>query len=265
MDPPRFPAPQLSRAHVSHEAGVGYLLVSESSGRRFFCPENSSGVPTQFNGSVVRCYELNSDLAEEEDEDDEEYEQEIVSLEGRLYRYIKQSPMCLKTCGIEVLRMEAAYQNRELGRLQGEVREQKKDDPFLYDHVLMCYVYQSSTNLVCNYHTVVQCHLRETGRVFLRPRESSVETLLGAVCLLPRMGRVHQSDSRAVVVAVVEEIAQPWGYIDIPGGGVSPLYDNLEANSYLPYHSLLARNSLLAKCVDSGPDHDPHSEDHAKM
>lgn len=125
MDPPRFPEPQFSRSYVCVEAGVGYMLVSQASRRRFFCPESGHCVPTQFGGSVSKCFELtsaNQDLASRGAAEDEEEEQAFVSFEGELFRYCPSHPMGLKTCRIPVLKLEAQWQDAALGELCGEVR-----------------------------------------------------------------------------------------------------------------------------------------------
>lgn len=116
-----------------HRSEFGYLLLSRTSGRQFFCPEGSACVQTQFSGSVSRCFEA---WACEEDygsvESDVEVEGErattavedglsIVSFDGRAFRYFSTRPLALKTCRIEVLKLEAQWQQRELGELTGEV------------------------------------------------------------------------------------------------------------------------------------------------
>ena len=152
--PPRFPQPQFSGAHVCREAGVGYLVVSHVSGRQFFVGESSPFVQTQFSGSVSKCYEVEplvdskasgsasknssssrsgsgsrnssrsspGDADGGEDSDEEEEEQRVVMFEGRLLRYHPSRPMALKTCRISALKLEAQWQQRELGELSGEVR-----------------------------------------------------------------------------------------------------------------------------------------------
>lgn len=127
LPPPPFPDPKFSEAFVEHEEGVGSLLFSRFSTRRFFCPESSPCVQTQFAGSVRRCFEAwvhGRDFAERDEEDAEQEEEEessIVCLNGRAFQYFPARPMALKTCRIEVLRLEACYQQRELGELTGEV------------------------------------------------------------------------------------------------------------------------------------------------
>lgn len=148
--PLRFPQPQFSGAHVCREAGVGYLVVSHVSGRQFFVGESSPFVQTQFSGSVSKCYEVelvgsktsgsageNSNSSSSrscsstgganigEDSDDEDEEQRVVMFEGRLLRYHPSRPMALKTCRISALKLEAQWQQRELGELSGEVRGMK--------------------------------------------------------------------------------------------------------------------------------------------
>ncbi|CAN0050770.1 unnamed protein product, partial [Laminaria digitata] len=149
--PPRFPQPQFSGAHVCREAGVGYLVVSHVSGRQFFVGESSPFVQTQFSGSVSKCYEVeplvgskasgsapknNSSSSTSsgsssrsstggradggEDSDKEREEQRVVMFEGRLLRYHPSRPMALKTCRISALKLEAQWQQRELGELSGE-------------------------------------------------------------------------------------------------------------------------------------------------
>ena len=122
MDPPPFPEPQFSRAHVC-VAEFGYMLVSQASRRRFFCPHNGHCVPTQFGGSVSKCYEMTSvDLASSTQGGEGEEEHALVTFEGNLYRYCPSRPMGLKTCRIDVLKLEAHWQDAELGELSGEVR-----------------------------------------------------------------------------------------------------------------------------------------------
>lgn len=140
MDPPRFPEPQFSRAYVSVEAGVGYMLVSQASRRRFFCPESGHCVPTQFGGSVSKCFELtraDQDPASRSAAEDEEgEEQAFVSFEGELFRYFPSHPMGLKTCRIPVLKLEAQWQDAALGELCGEVSRirQRTCSKILYNY-----------------------------------------------------------------------------------------------------------------------------------
>lgn len=137
LPPPRFPRPQFSDAHVCREEGVGYLLVSHASGRQFFCPERSQCVQTQFSGSVSKCYEVEplvgskasaaaKNRAQQDQDGEEEYdgqgeEQRVVMFEGKLLRYHPSRPMALKTCRIAILKLEAQWQQCELGELSGEV------------------------------------------------------------------------------------------------------------------------------------------------
>lgn len=125
MPPPSFPEPKFSTAHVESEVGVGYLILSRSSGRRFFCPENSPYVETQFSGSVSRCFEAWIDGQTWTDggvrtDEIEDEEPSFVDIGGQSYRFYLSRPLALKTCHIEELKLEAQWQQRELGELTGE-------------------------------------------------------------------------------------------------------------------------------------------------
>lgn len=128
---------------------MGYLVVSHVSGRQFFVGESSPFVQTQFSGSVSKCYEVEPLVGSKasgsasknsssisggsssrsspggadgsEDSDEEEEEQRVVMFEGRLLRYHPSRPMALKTCRISALKLEAQWQQSELGELSGEV------------------------------------------------------------------------------------------------------------------------------------------------
>lgn len=127
---------------------MGYLVVSHVSGRQFFVGESSPFVQTQFSGSVSKCYEVEPLVGSKasgsasknsssisggsssrsspggadgsEDSDEEEEEQRVVMFEGRLLRYHPSRPMALKTCRISALKLEAQWQQSELGELSGE-------------------------------------------------------------------------------------------------------------------------------------------------
>lgn len=45
----------------------------------------------------------------------------VVFFNGRAFRYYLARPMALKTSRIDMLKLEACYQQRELGELTGEV------------------------------------------------------------------------------------------------------------------------------------------------
>lgn len=128
MPPPRFPESKFSTARVEREDGVGCLLVSRTSGRRFFCPDGSPSLQTQF-GAVCKIFEAwGTDITqEEEDSLPDEHEDRnvegssIVIFDGRVFRYYPARPMALKTSHIDMLKLEANYQQRELGELTGEV------------------------------------------------------------------------------------------------------------------------------------------------
>lgn len=130
MHPPRFPESKFSKARVEREDGVGCLLISRTSSRRFFCPDGSPALETQF-GAVCKIFEAwGTDAQEEEDSLPEDHEDgnvegsSIVIFDGRAFRYYPARPMALKTSRIDMLKLEASYQQRELGALTGEVSEQ---------------------------------------------------------------------------------------------------------------------------------------------
>lgn len=129
LPPPCFPQPKFSTAHVEREVGIGHLLHSRSSGRRFFRPESSPCVQTQFSGSVSRCYEVWTDGQGWRDEnirsdDGDEEEPRIVQFGDRSFRFYLSRPLALKTCRIEELKLEAQWQQRKLGELTGEASPQ---------------------------------------------------------------------------------------------------------------------------------------------
>lgn len=133
LPPPRFPEPKFSKAHVENEVGVGYFIVSRASGRRFFCPESSPYVETQFSGSVRRCYEVWvegqgwPDGNVQTEEIDEE-EASFVDFGGQTFRFYESRPLALKTCRIDELKLEAQWQQRELGELAGEVGQHHRQE-----------------------------------------------------------------------------------------------------------------------------------------
>lgn len=129
---PVFPKPVYANATVTSIPGVGRLLVSHASSRRFFCPaEDSHCAQTQFSGSVSKTYETVEegdyvqDVEEDDDDDDDESREEVCSVifAGELLQYYPSRPLALKTSRIAVLKLEAQWQRCSLGELIGEVRE----------------------------------------------------------------------------------------------------------------------------------------------
>lgn len=112
---PVFPRPVYARAEVTDEPGVGFLLVSQTSFRQFFCPEDSHCVATQFSGSVTKTYEVIEHDAEDQ------HELCSVIFGGKLLHYNPSRPLALKTSRIAVLQLEAQWQRCALGELTGEV------------------------------------------------------------------------------------------------------------------------------------------------
>lgn len=120
---PVFPRPVYARAEVTNEPGMGFLLVSQTSFRQFFCPEDSHCVATQFSGSVTKTYEV-----VEHDEVVEHQHDELRSVifGGKLLYYNPSRPLALKTSRIAVLQLEAQWQRCALGELTGEVGQDKR-------------------------------------------------------------------------------------------------------------------------------------------
>lgn len=122
---PVFPKPVYARAEVTSIPGVGKLLASHSSSRKFFCPaEDSHCAQTQFSGSVSKTYETIEDYEQEADDDDDDTREELCSVifAGELLQYYPSRPLALKTSRIAVLKLEAQWQRCALGELTGEVR-----------------------------------------------------------------------------------------------------------------------------------------------
>ena len=113
---PVFPRPVYAAAEITSEPGVGFILVSQSSFRQFFCPEGSHCVATQFSGSVTKTYEV-----VEHDDPEDPHELCSVIFGGRLLHYDASRPLALKTSRISVLQLEAQWQRCALGELTGEV------------------------------------------------------------------------------------------------------------------------------------------------
>eukprot|EP00903_Cladosiphon_okamuranus_P006973 g6786.t1 len=112
---PVFPRPVYATAEVTNEPGVGFLLVSQTSLRQFFCPEDSHCVATQFSGSVTKTYEV-----VEHEDDQDQHELCSVVFRGRLLHFNLSRPLALKTSRIAVLQLEAQWQRCALGELTGE-------------------------------------------------------------------------------------------------------------------------------------------------
>lgn len=128
---PVFPKPVYANATVTSIPGVGRLLVSHASSRRFFCPaEDSHCAQTQFSGSVSKTYETVEEGDYEQDADDDDGREEqlcSVIFAGELLQYYPSRPLALKTSRIAVLKLEAQWQRCSLGELTGEVREREKE------------------------------------------------------------------------------------------------------------------------------------------
>lgn len=127
---PVFPKPVYARAEVTSIAGVGKLLASHASSRKFFCPaEDSHCAQTQFSGSVSKTYETIEDCEQDGYDDDDDSGEELcsVAFAGELLRYYPSRPLALKTSRIAVLKLEAQWQRCSLGELTGEVRERWRD------------------------------------------------------------------------------------------------------------------------------------------
>lgn len=131
---PVFPKPVYARAEVTSIPGVGKLLVSQASSRKFFCPaEDSHCAQTQFSGSVSKTYETIEESAsyEQDADDDDDFGsgEELCSVmfAGKLLQYYPSRPLALKTSRIAVLKLEAQWQRCSLGELTGEVRETKRE------------------------------------------------------------------------------------------------------------------------------------------
>lgn len=118
---PVFPRPVYATAEVTNDPGVGFLLVSQTSFREFFCPEDSHCVATQFSGNVTKVFEV-VEHDDGEDADDQRDELCSVIFGGRLLHYNLSRPLALKTSRIAVLQLEAQWQRCALGELTGEVR-----------------------------------------------------------------------------------------------------------------------------------------------
>lgn len=119
--PPSVPRPVYAGAEIIDEPGVGFLLVSQVTSRRFFCPEDGQLFPTHFDGSVRKAFECF--LHGDELEEDEEGLMSSFVFHGKLWKYRPSRPLALKTSRIAALKLEAQWQRCALGELVGEVSD----------------------------------------------------------------------------------------------------------------------------------------------